>query len=298
MNKITSYFFLILSLFIISKSLFPQELNPKTDDFQSDLIDSLIKLKTLNDKTILISFAPDVVTAIKTQKGIVVIDAGISKTLTSGYRKKIENYIQSGDFVYVINTHCHSDHIGGNSVFREAKIIRQENGIKDIFARQAHPDALLKIIKGYELKLEEYEPNTKEWNEAFIQKQRYACALEDIGSKISEQQPVITFSDKYHLDMGDVSFELKYFGNCHSNSDILIFVPELKILFTGDLLFKFGRPSMDHSLVMDKSKWKQATLWLKERMPDIETIISGHGEFLSKEDIQYFIDTIRELCSN
>jgi cyclase len=269
---------------------------------ENHLIDSLIGIKTINDKTILLSFGADAITAIKTQKGIVVIDAGISTGLTSKYRKEIEEEFQSNDFAYVINTHSHPDHYGGNSVFHEAKIIGQKNGLEEITLQSVNLEKiqsrLLKIVEEYESNLKASVINTEEWYNAFTQKTRYFYALKDAEFQISIKQPELTFSDSLQIDMGDVSFEMIYFGKCHSNSDILIYIPELKILFTGDLFFKYGRPSINDSLMQDKVKWKQAIVWIEKLMPNIETIISAHGVLLSAEDIQYFNSNILEKSSN
>jgi glyoxylase-like metal-dependent hydrolase (beta-lactamase superfamily II) len=92
--------------------------------------------------------------------------------------------------------------------------------------------------------------------------------------------------------MGDLKFELKFFGKCHSNSDILIYVPELKILFTGDLLFKYGRASINDQQMEDKDTWHNAIQWIETRIPEIETIIGGHGEILTLDDLKNFCKTI------
>src|SRR5680860_1245630 len=49
--------------------------------------------------------------------------------------------------------------------------------------------------------------------------------------------PDIGFSDRYDLDMGDVKIELRYFGPGHSPGDIALWIPQDKLLITGDLGF-------------------------------------------------------------
>ena len=49
-----------------------------------------------------------------------------------------------------------------------------------------------------------------------------------------------SFSDRMILDLGDVSFHLYFFGRAHSGSDILIHIPEEKLLLTGDLFLDIG----------------------------------------------------------
>ncbi|OFY62265.1 MAG: hypothetical protein A2V64_10915 [Bacteroidetes bacterium RBG_13_43_22] len=77
---------------------------------ESRKIDSLIRVQKLNDRSILVNFGYDAVSAINTEQGIVVIDAGISTGLTSRYKKIIQKEFRRDDFIYVINTHGHHDH--------------------------------------------------------------------------------------------------------------------------------------------------------------------------------------------
>jgi len=266
------------------------------------IIDSLIVVKKVNDKAILLLFGSDAVTAVNTNEGIVVIDAGISTSLTSKFRRIIENEFQSNDFAYVINSHSHPDHNGGNSVFHEAKIIGQEDGLEEISQQRANPGNTKKriagIVEDYELKLQEREINTEAWYDAFTQKMRYYFALKDAEMKIPIKQPELTFSDSLQIDMGDVKFQMHHFGKCHSNSDIMIYIPEMKILFTGDLFSSFGRPAIRDTSVKDVEKWKTAIQWNEKRIPGIETIISGHGAFLSIEDLEYFNTRMMEIGLN
>jgi len=57
------------------------------------------------------------IVAIATQKGIVVIDAPFSKTIAKGFRDAVEAEFKRGDFAYLVNTHDHVCHIGGNEAY-------------------------------------------------------------------------------------------------------------------------------------------------------------------------------------
>ena len=129
-GKIIWIVFLIFSCYPI---LFAQ-------DSTSQLVDSLITVQRINEKTILIGLGADAVTAIATQKGIVVIDAGITSSLTAKYRKIMEQEFGRNDFAYLINTHGHHDHTGGNRVFKDAKITGHENCLKEISGQRKDPD--------------------------------------------------------------------------------------------------------------------------------------------------------------
>lgn len=197
---------------------------------QSPLIDSLIKVVKLGDRAILVSFGADAVAAIKAQKGIIVVDTGLSTGLTAKYRQKIENEFRSHDFAYVIFTHGHADHIGGHSVFGDAALVSHANAPQETAARSRNPETarqrIEKIVEYTDSKLVEYEIHSAEWTNAFTQKTRYQYALNDSGWQTPFGEPDVTFTDSLQIDGGDIAIEMMYFGSCHSDSDILIYVPE------------------------------------------------------------------------
>lgn len=272
------------------------------NNIESQQIETLIKVQKVNDQTVMVNFGFDAVTAIKTTHGIVVVDAGISTVLTDKYKKTIENVFHQNDFVYVINTHAHHDHIAGNGIFSKAKVVGHENFRNDISERWTNPEKsminLRKIVEDYEKQLQQAIPNTGEWNDIFTQKIRYISALWDAENHVSVKLPDITFSDSMKIELGDTNIEMIYFGKFHSNSDILIYVPEIRVLFIGDLFSKYGRPGISNSLITDEIRWMQAIEWIKKRINNIETIIDGHGQILSIDDVKLFTNKLLEKCSS
>lgn len=267
-------------------------------NIDSQEVDSLIKVQKVNDRTILVNFGYDAITAIKTEQGIVLIDAGISTVLTAKYKNTIKKIFLQDDYEYVINTHGHHDHIGGNSVFSQAKVVGHENCQKEVSERWTNPEksmmSLYKIVEDYEQKLQQSVPNTSEWDGIFTQKIRYISAYFDVKNHISVKLPDITFSDSLKLDLGDTTFEMIYFGKFHSNSDIVIFVPEIHILFIGDLFSKYGRPSISDPSTTDVVKNMRAISWIGNRMNNIEKVIDGHAQILLIDDLKNFINNIND----
>ena len=262
---------------------------------ESHKIDSLIQLQKVNDKTVLVRFGYDAITAIKTTKGIVIVDAGISTSLTNRYKRLIEKEFNQKNFIYVINTHGHHDHIRGNSIFPHAQIIGHKNWKNDA-TEMENTDSTLKrigrIVKEYDQQLQRINPDTHEWEDNFTQKIRYSNAYLDISKNIPFKLPDITFPDSLNLNCGDVTFEMLFFGRFHSNSDILIYAPEIRTLFVGDLFSKYGRPGMNKSLIPDADRWIHALQWISSRTNNIVTIIDGHGQILSTDDVKLFTDNL------
>lgn len=260
----------------------------------SQRVDSLIRVLEINDRTILVKFGYDAVTAIKTSEGIVVVDAGISTALTGRYKKLIEKKFGQKNFIYVINSHGHHDHIRGNSIFGKAQIVGHANCRNDAPDPDINRDTLLsrsdRIVNYYDRQLQHSDPSTSEWEDNFTQKIRYSGSYLDISRNVPLKLPDVIFPDSMNLRCGDTVFEMICFGRFHSNSDILIYVPEIKTLFVGDLFSKYGRPGRTNSLVAGADEWIRAVQWIEQRTDNIETVIDGHGQVLSTDDLKLFTD--------
>ncbi|MBK7626278.1 MAG: MBL fold metallo-hydrolase [Bacteroidales bacterium] len=288
---------IILSALIITLSIAagkPLAAQNNNSGFQAD---QFIKTKKINDKTLLIQMGYDAVTAISTQKGIVVFDAGISTGLTEKYRNIIEKEFQRNDFAYLINTHAHPDHTSGNSVFAGTIIVGHKNCQFEMQKQNKDPEklksSLLKIVNDYDRELNNLVPGTTDWNNVLCQRERYQSAYNDLLRNSIVTEPNLTFSDSLDLDLGDEILSLVYFGKAHSESDIIIHIPGKKILMTGDLFSKYGRASIPGENVQFAQDWMGAVDWIERRWSEIDIIISGHGDLLSKEDLLSFVNYVK-----
>jgi len=66
-------------------------------------------------------------TAIRSRKGLVIIDTEMSPRIMTPIKERLELVFGRSDWVYVINTHAHDNHPGGNSLFKSAVIVGNEN---------------------------------------------------------------------------------------------------------------------------------------------------------------------------
>jgi len=126
------------------------------------------------------------------------------------------------------------------------------------------------------------------------QKLRYKYAYDDMLLGMTIPEPSITFSDRMCLQMGDVTFYLVYFGRAHTESDILIYVPEEKTLFTGDLFSHGGKSWIGDSENADVERWKNVIDSIMINNNQIKVIISGHGEVMSGSDLESFRSFVNE----
>jgi len=283
----------IILIYITAFTLF--SCNSTSNKVQPDQIDSLIEIQKINENCILVKFGADAVSAINTQNGIVVIDAGISSKLTARYKKIIENEFAGNGFAYLIYTHAHPDHFGGSSIFTGCRVVGHSNcsgAINTYQNLESRTEKLNKIYQDYNLQLQSSNPGTEDWKETFTQMIRYKGAYRDAENSIPYLKPSTTFVDSLVIDMGSTTFDLTYFGKLHSDSDILVFVPEMSVLFIGDLFNTYGRPSYDANLIADTLRWQHTVEWIEKRMDGINIIVGGHGQIMSMEALKDFTEAV------
>jgi glyoxylase-like metal-dependent hydrolase (beta-lactamase superfamily II) len=85
--------------------------------------------------------------------------------------------------------------------------------------------------------------------------------------------PDKTFEDKLVIEMGGDRFEILHLGPAHSPGDISLWMPEKKIMISGDIAFRQRLlPVMEHT---DTAGWIETWEFFEALKPEI--IIPGHG---------------------
>jgi glyoxylase-like metal-dependent hydrolase (beta-lactamase superfamily II) len=234
------------------------------------------------------------VTAVATDKGIVVIDSHMAPSIALEMRRRMEQEFGRDDFVYLINTHHHFDHSNGNQVFPEALVIGHKNA-PAAFRRFAEsiPDFVTmrrQRLERMQGQLKFLEPGSQE--DAWFQERMAveAAMVRALEGEFRSTPPTCTFSDRMNLKLGDTLFHLIYFGRAHTDNDILIHVVQEKVLLCGDTL---------ESLLLRPGEEPEVERWLRRldeiqrAREGIEHIITGHGRMTLEE-----IDTLRERVAD
>lgn len=239
------------------------------------------------------------ITAILTEKGIVVIDTSFSPTLASDMRKTIEEEFGRKYFTFVINTHSHWDHVFGNQVFKEATIIAHKNTPAAI--RNESPPCNWFRAKANSRKkdLKGLKPDSKKALELqeWIGWVKTACG--DIDKNYIQTLPTKTFKDKLVLNMGDLSIELYYFGNAHSDNDIIVHIPQERILFTGDLFLDGQMMSgYKNNKKLDIPRWIETLDKLLKKGNKIKYVIPGHKSIWKTDQLEIRYRYIKKLWTS
>ncbi len=249
------------------------------------------------------------VTAFATSKGIVVVDTFGVPEIDTGLRRVIARELGRSDFAYLINTHEHSDHTGGNSVYDDCTIVGHELVAPGIAAFADRRDFRtnwytnrITEIEGELENMADGEPEAAALEEDLIMTR---LNLELDEAALEPALPNLTFSDRMTLDLGDTTFELAYIGGMHTASDIAVFVPEHALLFTGDTMADLWltdnhgclanftvRAGMPHDFPRFLTNWDR----LLEQSDRITNLLPGHwnGE-LSIQGAEARVEYVRAL---
>jgi glyoxylase-like metal-dependent hydrolase (beta-lactamase superfamily II)/predicted negative regulator of RcsB-dependent stress response len=237
------------------------------------------------------------IVAIKTKKGIAVIDATGSPITASGVRKKIAEVFGTDKFAYLINTHQHWDHAYGNQIFKDAIIIGHENcynsmknDVKNV------PD----IIKNFNRSLTLSKSNAdkaEKGSEEYIKNQQeigfYERVCKGLGTNFTPAFQNITFNDQMTINLDDITLNLVFFGRAHSGSDIFVHIPEEGILLTGDIFLDKGwLPLFSGQTELDIPRWIDVLQTLLDEEKKIKDVIPGHREIWPKEKLTLWSDYI------
>lgn len=262
-----------------------------------------IEFERLSERVLIVKAGKvyfDQVVAVASQRGLIVIDTGKASSLTEKYRKIIEREFGRSDFAYVINTHYHFDHTGGNQVFSDAVIIAHERTPEGM--RWFDQNRLNFVAARRNQQMVQWENQLKTLDPASEQAQRLRdvlytgrIMLDDLENKYILTLPTMTFNDRMALDMGDLTLKLIYFGEGrHTGDDIIIHCPEEKLLFTGDLFYK-GSMSIAYSSEFDAPRWIEVMNEVLEDEDGIEWVYDCHNGRMSRAFVALWRDYLVEM---
>lgn len=234
------------------------------------------------------------VVAIATKKGIVVIDTSLSRSNDARIKRVIEKELGRSDFKYLINTHYHSDHTSGNQIYSDTTIIGHKNlleGMKEGFAG----DGLSNLVDKYEARVKSFEEALRHV-ESQSEQYKYGCeriaylkmAVEDYKSGFIPAYPSMLFEKSLTIDMGDMTLQLYSFGGMHTDSDIVIFVPEEGLVAVGDIAPDRMLPSIRKELTSDFSVTLEHWRRIVESKREIKHAHMAHS------DMHLSVETFKE----
>jgi len=167
----------------------------------------------------------------------------------------------------LVNSHANGDHTFGNQLVEGAEIIASERT-----AREMVEVPLLDTMRAHLAEADELGLAGRFIREAF--------GAFDFGP-VRLVPPTRTFSGTLTLRLGSKRVELIEVGPAHTRGDIIVYVPEERLLFAGDILFIGGHPVM---WAGPFENWVAACDRILAL--DVDVIVPGHGPVTDKAGVR------------
>jgi glyoxylase-like metal-dependent hydrolase (beta-lactamase superfamily II) len=176
----------------------------------------------------------------------------------------------------VVNTHHNGDHCWGNQLFRGAEIIGHRLCAAAFGTER--PEAL--------------EALRRSGGGGDPALRAFAAALADYDfSGIELTPPTVVFDDRMDLDLDGRRVQLIYVGPAHTIGDVIVHLPEERVVFTGDVLFRLCTPIGWEGTF---AKWIDALDLVIALAPDV--VVPGHGPLCGLEgprEMQAYLAYVR-----
>ncbi len=196
---------------------------------------------------------------------------------------------------FAVNSHYHLDHTGGNQVLaaRGVPIIAHDNLIKWQTTRNKRflpaPEELQKRRADAMKQLSETPEDQKDKRAPLERQIRRLDAM----MAIQLTNPTVTFgSGSVHLYLGKREVILSTLPG-HTGGDVLAYVPDANVMFTGDLGWSKTLPNLVDATVSD---WIPTLDKITSQYPTAK-FIPGHGNVAEAAEIKDFRNYLDDLRS-
>lgn len=195
------------------------------------------------------------------EDGILLVDDDYAETAPA-YSAVLDQLDESGRQPrFVLNTHWHGDHTGGNAFWAErGAVVVAHINVRNRMATRQEMKAMGRVV----------EPSPKE-------------AL-----------PVVTFGHSLALHFNGDVLEVQHFPEGHTDGDSIVFFTAENVVHMGDLMWKDRFPFVDvgsggnvFSLIANIER-------ILARIDDQTTLVAGHGGPLAnKADLERYLAMLR-----
>jgi glyoxylase-like metal-dependent hydrolase (beta-lactamase superfamily II) len=170
--------------------------------------------------------------------------------------------LHPGEIRFLINTHIHGDHSGGNENFkRMGSTVVAHDHVRERMSKEQVNKAMNRTTP----------PREKD-------------AL-----------PIITFSDKMNFHLNNEDIELIHLGGGHTDGDVIVKFKTANVFHMGDAFVRYGYPYIDGSNGGSFNEFIATLDKAMALMDDNSKIIPGHGELATKADIKILRDKLADI---
>lgn len=102
--------------------------------------------------------------------------------------------------------------------------------------------------------------------------------------------PQASFRKRKKLKFGNSRVELRYFGGGHAPDNIVVWFPKHKVLFGGCLIRSLAANGLGNTGDAEITAWGPTVAKIQAALPNIKTVIPGHGSAGDQSLLQHTID--------
>lgn len=232
---------------------------------QSDFSKVQIKVTKVSGNIYLLEGAGGNIAASVGDDGIVIVDdqfAPLAEKIQAALKGITDKRVR-----FVINTHYHGDHTGGNEAFSNAgsTVIAQDNVRKRLESGGTAGN-------GGSVKME-VKPAAK-------------AAL-----------PIITFASDVTVHLNGEDIRALHFPSGHTDGDAIIFFPKNNVVHMGDDFVRYGFPFIDVSSGGSVQGMISAMEKVIALLPADVKVIPGHGAISNLDDVRAYVKMLKETSA-
>ena len=202
---------------------------------------------------------------ITTSEGAAVVDTGFTALSARGLVREVRRR-SSAPVRLVVNTHDHSDHVFGNSVF---------GGVSPVIV--GHANCRSRLVEMGRARMGGYR--------------RFDARLKSAMSGLRICPPQVTYQEAAEFRMGEATLQLIHPKNgAHTSGDTMVFLPEEKVLFAGDVVWVRYHPNLEDA---DIGGWLRALEAISKM--SVDHIVPGHGEVADKSCVAPLARYLRQF---
>lgn len=190
------------------------------------------------------------------EDGILMVDDQLMP-LTDAIKEAVAS-IQKGKVDFLVNSHYHYDHAGGNAAFGDESLIL------------AHHSVRTRLLEA------------REAGSNFREEPHPAEAI-----------PVVTFKENITFHWNGEAIDVIYHGSSHTDGDVVIFFRDSNVIHTGDQYVNLnGYPFIDLPVGGSATGLRDNIAAMLALIDDDTKVIPGHGPMTTKAELQAYHDRI------
>ncbi|MBE0637165.1 MAG: MBL fold metallo-hydrolase [Bacteroidales bacterium] len=188
--------------------------------------------------------------------GLMLFDAAYEQTV-SHLRDTLKRMFNK-PVRYLVNTHLHGDHTGGNVEFGKEADIIAHHSVKTWLASDRK------------------------------QGERVPGPMPENG------RPNITFEGTLNMEFNGQEIQMRHLEGGHTAGDVIAFLPQSNVLVLGDLLFADYFPYIDTGQGGNPMTFLKHLQWISGYYPDDAILVGGHGPVYNMSQLRNYINNLKE----